>query len=160
MCFYKNSYYIVVALVLNLIWYLVLSGVPSPLSEALRSIELAPLEAIALFQIAGLFVAIVFKQRIGLARSWAAILLAIVVPFVAGYVFIVSMLLYKIALGSLGGGDISASLFWGGVIILKSGHIVFPLGLLSQLLMRRVGNRKAKGNYSPPRQAMRIFLTK
>ena len=105
----------------------------------LDTLELSSWDFFVLMQVAGCATALLFKKTIIRASVRKSFALGLGLPFFALYAFIISMLLYKLVNGGLGGGDIGASFVYGPVFLVSFGYVIFPLGITSQFIMRWAG---------------------
>ena len=131
--------YLFAAVGLNVLWYFVLLIPPNMRKTLGSALELNFLEAMVLLQFGGLLTAVVFRRWIISARGWGNLLRGMILPFIAGYTFIIAMLFYKSVAVGLGGGDIGTSLVYGPWFMLTAWYVVFPMGLLCQFVMKWAG---------------------
>lgn len=136
------SKYLACGVLVNTLWFAALLL----LSENffLDTLELSAWELFGLLQVSGCTTALVFRRAITSASVWKSLVLGLGLPFFALYMFVVSMLLYKVTTGGLGGGDIGASFIYGPFYLVSFGYVVFPLGVSSQFIMRWAGSGMRK----------------
>ena len=133
----QRARYLGVAVVVNGGWFAGLVLVSTDFF--LGTLELSKWELFVLLQAAGCATALAFRNTITEASVGKSVVLGLTLPLFALYVFIVLMLVGKLAAGTLGGGDIGASFVYGPFFLVSFGYVTFPLGIISQFIMRWAG---------------------
>jgi len=148
------------AVVMGLVWYAALLVAPATRGFLLKSwsnwshsLIVWRVESVPLLCLASFGVATTWRRWIVQARGWQHLFLGVVLPFYGCVLFlcgviVVSHVEFAQPFGIVHPENLG-TLFWGLVTAMTSAHVVIPMGLLSQLVMHRVGHFMCRETNGP-----------
>ena len=128
--------YCLVAVLVSVLWWPLLQVAPNmrKFLGPRSPLEIGIVAQVVLFAIAGLTTAVVLRRLIVRTRGAWSVVCGAVLAFVTAEIFCVILVAYQTALGNT---DVWHAVIWGPFFAAQAFYVVIPLGIASQLVMRK-----------------------